>query len=622
MAWSPPATDEVIAGGWSPPETDEVIAGPGLGQRMAAGAVQSFQQPPTPGPEERGVSSIWGRLKKAFVPTEGGLTEQVKRMANPMMGRFGLSRFLQQEGQAVRKDMLGASQRMGEAVAESPLARVSPHLAAGVGTALGTVADVGVMSAPLTPEDAQMQVAGMGIGPAGKAVFNSAARSARALLKPSVSPALAAVAENAGVPLTPADVVRTKGIAQIESALERNPITSGTGEAIRAKQTAALTKMADNLDVQLGTPRGPLSVGADVQGGITQKTADRYAAAEKLFKMVDEKVPPKAEIPVSNLNKVARELLAQEDQLPANMQTLRPILKTFAKDPGAAYSWEGARGLWRRFNDLIGGQGAGLSGTAETRIYRLMKKALAQDIDAFAANQGGQISTLHKVANWFYGKQKDLFGRSNKTIQGILRQHPEDVVDYVLQPGSITEGKILRNALPAKEWDTFQRGVVNRLFKGRANQTPFEALSMNLDKYGRDTVVQILGESKFDSLQSLAQLSKTTGTATKMAGNPSGTAQVAGTLALFKYGATNPIQTMLGATGGKILAKLWYSQGTRDLLTKALTPSLSAAEQNVVRHQLTAAIARLSQDEKTNPVGPANKQAFSTMVKKAKAALK
>lgn len=122
-------------------------------------------------------------LQAAFVPTQGGMVEQIKRALNPVAGRFGLSRFLQQSGQQVSD---AAQTSRANLPGGSPLGKAYDAT-----TFVGRLAGMD----KLTPEAAQTAIAtnaageaiGSGIAKVGSKifkVFGAKAGSAFSGLKP------------------------------------------------------------------------------------------------------------------------------------------------------------------------------------------------------------------------------------------------------------------------------------------------------------------------------------------------------------------------------------------------------------------------------------------------------
>lgn len=90
-----------------------------------------------------------------------------KRMMSPAAGQVGMSQVAQEIGTAGRESGLNASNRVGEMVAESPIANYSPAIAAGLGTAASTIGDIAAHGAILSPGDAQKAAGTEAIGIAG-----------------------------------------------------------------------------------------------------------------------------------------------------------------------------------------------------------------------------------------------------------------------------------------------------------------------------------------------------------------------------------------------------------------------------------------------------------------------
>jgi len=155
MAWKPPETDEVV-GGWSPPETDTIVEpGPMDGAGKIGSLVKSDVPTPPIGESPASmVKRLFSATKEQFIPTS---IDALKRLFTPQAGRFGVSRFLQEEGQKLQGAVGAATGNMEERIATSPLANVSPTLAAGVAAGAGTVGEI-AKELPLTPAGAQEQL--------------------------------------------------------------------------------------------------------------------------------------------------------------------------------------------------------------------------------------------------------------------------------------------------------------------------------------------------------------------------------------------------------------------------------------------------------------------------------
>ena len=96
-----------------------------------------------------------------------GLQDIGARSINPAIGTTGLAQVAQEIGEAGREGGLNASNRVGEMVAESPIANYSPTIAAGLGTAVSTIGDIAAHGMILSPGDAQKAAGTEAIGIAG-----------------------------------------------------------------------------------------------------------------------------------------------------------------------------------------------------------------------------------------------------------------------------------------------------------------------------------------------------------------------------------------------------------------------------------------------------------------------
>lgn len=98
------------------------------------------------------VRRVWDATKETFIPT----MDSAKRFFNPNAGMAGLGRLAEEEGRRVGQVVRASGDNLAEKIATSPIANVSPTLAAGLGTAVGTFTDV--TSDSLTPSSAQRQL--------------------------------------------------------------------------------------------------------------------------------------------------------------------------------------------------------------------------------------------------------------------------------------------------------------------------------------------------------------------------------------------------------------------------------------------------------------------------------
>lgn len=95
--------------------------------------------PPNPGGVPGTVKRVWDATKETFIPMSA---DAQKRLFNPVAGRFGLGKFFEEEGGRVAEAVRPAGQKVAEMIAESPIANVSPVLAAGLATPVAVATDI------------------------------------------------------------------------------------------------------------------------------------------------------------------------------------------------------------------------------------------------------------------------------------------------------------------------------------------------------------------------------------------------------------------------------------------------------------------------------------------------
>lgn len=182
MGWKDaPLVENKNSPAWmSAPEVDSANS-PGMAEKSASLVVP---------PESAGVPNTlggWiGRMGRAAKETvmapiapwfalgkDKEKQDLAKRMMSPAAGQVGMSQLAQEIGTAGREAGLNASNRVGEMVAESPIANYSPVVAAGLGTAASTVGDIAAHGAILSPGDAQKAAGAEALGISGNMAAES-----------------------------------------------------------------------------------------------------------------------------------------------------------------------------------------------------------------------------------------------------------------------------------------------------------------------------------------------------------------------------------------------------------------------------------------------------------------
>jgi len=247
--------------------------------------------------------TVGKNLQNAFVP-KGGVIENIKMALNPLAGRFGLSRFLQQEGQRVSD------------VAQISRENLPP------GSPLGKVYDatkfVGRMAGMenLTPEEAQKAIA---TNAAGEAVGSGIARVGKKVIK---------------------------------------GIGSKIGSAFSGIKPASYGRLLDDpaaiLPEALGGPQGLSKAGKAIGKSLEEAgavksispTASHGAIVDSMFKKIADSVPAET-LTEENIPKLVGVLSPTEKV--EMLKSLRQVMKTAAdgRDPAILRM----RMLWK--NSLV-----------------------------------------------------------------------------------------------------------------------------------------------------------------------------------------------------------------------------------------------------------------------------
>lgn len=86
-----------------------------------------------------------------------------KRMMSPAAGQVGFSQVGQEIGDAGRQSILNSAENAGTKIAESPIANVSPGLAAGLGATTAAAGKMAALTPMLTPVDLQARFGAKGL---------------------------------------------------------------------------------------------------------------------------------------------------------------------------------------------------------------------------------------------------------------------------------------------------------------------------------------------------------------------------------------------------------------------------------------------------------------------------
>lgn len=381
-------------------------------------------------------------------------------------------------------------------------------------------------------------------------------------------------AKRFAVDLTPAEITQSKPFALLESVLEKTPFSAGIVQKFRVKQGQQLERAAQELIEELGAKQGKEAVGTGIQAAIEAKHFKRLAVRDKLFDRLTSKIKPDVVIGSENLNKRAEDLLLNEFQLPkeAQNEAVSTFLNGMTKVRQQGLTFQGAKSLRERLSAMVGPS----ADTPEKLVYKRVKNALDEDIAAFADAQGGEVAKSWKKANAFHGAVKQL--ADDPSIKSVLNKaNPSAIADSLLNSKNTLQVRLLRKAMPDKDFQKLQSAVVDRLFEGGVNRTAASAMETNLKRYGDEFLEVAITKPKLNRLKEFAEVVGAAKKAEKMAGNPSGTAQNVISAGLGAFVITNPVKGTIAVVAPPVLARMYLSDFGKKLITEGVRLSPRSA---------------------------------------------
>lgn len=418
------------------------------------------------------------------------------------------------------------------------------------------------------------------------------------------------LAKKRNIPLSPADITKSKRLATLENLIEKTPLGSGEIEVFRKSQIKALGEFKDRILSRLGSEESKIAAGVEFKEAVKQQSRKKFSEAGELFNKVEE-FAGNTKIEMPNLEKAAKKLLEQQNKFKpsdrnneivklaqenirkefptptvskfeaANLGLTGRVPPTKPKQDPFSLNFTERAGKRIKLNEIIVGEDAaialgqkGLKGQSSALggAAKFLKKAMQSDFDAFAKTSGGEIERANKLANAFFGGSKDRF--ANKTIKTLTRTNPEDVSRFIFRPNNITEIRHAKKAAGKEGFDKLRRTFLSDLMDTiPEDKFSPQALDRQLKKFGNETLKEIFSPDELIDLKELATLSKSALTAESLPGT-FGSARtlvsvssVAGAGGLIIH---NPAVGVLLAPGifigPKLIAKLYLSPAGRKLL--------------------------------------------------------
>lgn len=257
------------------------------------------------------------------------------------------------------------------------------------------------------------------------------------------------------------------------------------------KRTGNINEIRDRV-LRMATGQGPgaglsyQELGKYTQDRLKQSSKELFDKAGAVYRSFYEKVPPDAAIPTSRLTATADRFLEEQMALPAGARDnkLIGVLSSYGSKempPEIAQlppelqkqAMEQLGGLGNNFNpktvqavrsDLFNRAMAEDSAMQMNQpgyrfvsnkaggTFKQLRKALDDDIKAYAEKTGGEAWETYDLANKIYAEGKQIFNKA-EILKG-MRNNPEKIVDILVQPKSPTTVQFARKALGNEFFET------------------------------------------------------------------------------------------------------------------------------------------------------------------------
>lgn len=409
-------------------------------------------------------------------------------------------------------------------------------------------------------------------------------------------------AKSLGIPLSISDITQSPTWAKIESTLAKTPFGADAMEKFRQKQIEsakiALEKMADKY----GPTKELYQMGESLKNAIAQNSLAKSQKAKELYDVVGNMIPGEKYVATPTMKKMADSLLQQMSRLPKTMQDqeVKGLLSELSNFDG--HSWEAVNAIRSKMMEEIANNDAavsmGLKGlkfqsNPTAGVFKRLVGPLESDMHAFGEKTGGQVNDALQLARTFYKGSKERF--SSDTIKSLVKRNPEDVAQFVLRPNNITEIYQTRKAVGPVAFNNVKRAFFDKvLTAGKGGEFSPDAVSNVLSKFGDGTLKEIFtNPDELKGIKEFASVMQKLGTANKMSGNPSGTAQNVITYGSGALTALHPVTGAIVSFTPKMMSRILTSDSMRNLfLTGLRTPSIHPSAARIAGQLIGLAAAK------------------------------
>jgi hypothetical protein len=414
------------------------------------------------------------------------------------------------------------------------------------------------------------------------------------------------VADEKGIPLTPADVSKGSGWAKFENMLDQIPFT-GVSE-FTAKKLASFKNYLSATISKSGTNLDRQQIGEVIQDAINRRSQASRDAVNAAYKISGELTDSRALTPAKEFIDAAKKLRDVETR---GLTTLRDndIVRT-ADEILAKKFWnfEDLYANRQKIGEAIDKEmlsdvaGFKSKATPLARKWLILKRGLDDSIDTFFKNQPQEAQAALQIAKATAKENISTFG--GKDILKLVNSAPEKVIDMVVKPNNATGIAMVRKAVGEDGFKPIKQRFVSDIIESsklesEAAGATFEPsrIFTNLNKYEDSTLKAMFSPSEIKELNDIATLSMGMKTAERMAGNTSRTASNLVTLGAVGAGGVaavnwkeHPVWATVTLLSAPVAARLYLSKAGRSLIINGLKagPGTTEAAKAATRLSLLA----------------------------------
>jgi hypothetical protein len=396
--------------------------------------------------------------------------------------------------------------------------------------------------------------------------------------------------EEAGVPLLAPDITGSRFQSILFSSLDKLMGGSGVMQRAGGETVEKLGQYGERVLERFGGKLSPEVAGEMAKRGMKQTWRNVKLVSDDLYGQVASKAQAKGiVVEMKEAGKVADNIINSREFKYLDTET-KSRIKLIIDDLKENIPFKDADDIRKS----VGGVSfpSEVSGTRGQGLANKILSAIDNDMERAASKAGSDVLDTLKEARRFnkeyiFGVYKGETKNFQKAIgTKILHSNDEDILKMISK-GNITELRQVQQVLPPDAMTGIKQAWLTDLFKNsqtivRTQKGEIESLSGSkltsaLKGYGDEYLKVMFDPDELKAIKDLALLARATGTAEKLAGNPSGTAQtiMAGSLltgAGAGIGSTQGRQgAVIGGVGGMaspfLLAKLITSSFGRKWMT-------------------------------------------------------